>query len=184
MANSQSEQIIELLINEYEKLKQEQIHRMGFRDNLIYANLIALTGIVSIVADDIARIAVLLVLPMICLTLGWTYLVNDEKISAIGRYIRTNLTDKIKELVQTSEPLLFGWEIAHRSDTRRKSRKAIQLFVDIFVFVIPGFIAILVFWLKTPIDLISLRWVAGIEILLLLVLGYQIILYADLRKGR
>lgn len=184
MATAQDEQMLQIFVSEYEKLKQEQINRLGFRDNLIYANLIALTGIVSIVADDISRIALLLMLPMVCLTLGWTYLVNDEKISAIGRYVRTTLTNKIKEMLHTNEPTILGWELAHRSDTKRISRKIIQLFVDEFVFVLPGIIAISVFWVNASAILFPLLWVAGLEIILLLILGFQIILYADIKKGK
>lgn len=184
MAKPQEAHLLDFYISEYEKLKQEQIARIGFRDNLIYATLIALTAVVSIVADDTARIPVLLVLPMVCITLGWTYLVNDEKISAIGRYIRLSFSDKVSELIKSKETVLFGWEIAHRSDNRRGSRKVIQFFVDEFVFVLPGLVAILTFWLNTSSNLSLLRWIAGIELLLLLILGFQIYSYADFGKGK
>jgi hypothetical protein len=121
---------VELFLHEYDKLKSEQIQRLGFRDNLIYANLIAMTGIIAISATDVVRVLVLLVLPMICVVLGWTYLVNDEKISAIGRYVRYTLSDKIREAIQSNDESIFGWETAHRSDARRTSRKILQLVVD------------------------------------------------------
>jgi hypothetical protein len=157
---------------------------MGFRDNLIYANLIAMTGVIAIAATDVVRILVLLALPMICIVLGWTYLVNDEKISAIGRYIRYTLSDKIREAAQSNDQNIFGWEIAHRSDEKRISRKIIQLIVDEFVFVLPGFVAILMFWVNAPAILLSLRWVAGLEGILLVILGILIFSYADLKSGK
>lgn len=176
---------LELFISEYEKLKGEQTQRLVFRDNLIYANLIAITGILSITAVDVVvRILLLLALPMICVVLGWTYLVNDEKISAIGRYIRYTLTDKILAATQTKNQDIFGWEVAHRSDKRRMSRKIIQLVVDEIVFVLPGFVSILIFWINAPNDLLPLRWVAGVEGVLLVILGIQIFSYADLKKGK
>lgn len=184
MKDQNNEALITILLSEYEKLKQEQIARIGFRDNLIYATLIALTAVVSIVADDTTRIPVLLVLPLVCITLGWTYLVNDEKISAIGRYIRIAFSDKIRELIKSENPMLFGWEIAHRSDARRGSRKVIQFIVDEFVFVLPGLIAILIFWISTSTILLPLRWIAGTELLFLLILGFQIFSYADFKKGK
>jgi hypothetical protein len=183
MGNEENTQLLTVYICEYEKLKQEQIARIGFRDNLIYATLIALTTVVSVVADDSARIPVLLVLPLVCITLGWTYLVNDEKISAIGRYIRITFSDKVRELIKSKDPLLFGWEMVHRSDNRRGSRKIIQFFVDEFVFVLPGVIAVLIFWLNSN-NLLLLRWIAGVELLFLLILGAQIFSYADLKKGK
>jgi hypothetical protein len=176
--------ITELFIKEYEVLKHEQVQRLGFRDNLIYANLIAMTGIISIAASDVVRVLVLLVLPLICVVLGWTYLVNDEKISAIGRYVRYNLSDKVREAIQSSEQGIFGWETAHRDDTRRISRKIIQLIVDELVFILPGLIAILMFVINAPGILLPLRWVAVVEAVLLVILGAQIYIYADLKKGK
>lgn len=173
---------IELLLREYDKLKAEQTQRLVFRDNLIYGNLIAIAGILSVAGTDVVRILLLLVLPMICVVLGWTYLVNDEKISAIGKYIRSTLSDKIRTATQTKDQDIFGWEVAHRSDTRRISRKLIQLVVDEFVFVLPGFIAIVMFWINTPDVLLVLRWVAGVEGIFLIVLGIQIFSYADLKR--
>ena len=184
MTKSQKNDLLDVFISEYEKLKQEQIARIGFRDNLIYATLISLTAVVSIVADDTTRIPVLLVLPMVCIVLGWTYLVNDEKISAIGHYLRFSLSDKISELVKGKDSVLFGWEIAHRSDTRRVSRKIIQFLVDEVVFILPGVAAILVFWLNTSSNFLVLRWVAGIELAFLITLGFQIFSYADFGKGK
>jgi hypothetical protein len=177
--------IVEIFLKEYDKLKSEQIQRLGFRDNLIYANLIAMTGIISITANEIVKTLVLLVLPMICIVLGWTYLVNDEKISAIGRYIRYTLTEKIKKETKTTDPDVFGWETAHRTDARRISRKYTQLAIDVFAFVVPGFAAIWMFWVNaTTADLLSLRWIAIVEGILLMALGIQIYIYADLKKGK
>jgi len=182
MTTSPEDRLIDIQLSEYEKLKQEQIQRLGFRDNLIYANLIAITGVVSIVVENKDRIPVLLVLPLVCLVLGWTYLVNDEKISAIGQYIRTTFSDKVRALIKDKDSVLFGWEIAHRSDKRRVGRKIIQLFVDEFVFVLPGAVAILIFWLDASSNFLPLRWLAGIELLLLLFLGVQIFSYADFKR--
>jgi hypothetical protein len=184
MARPQEDNLLDIYISEYEKLKQEQIARIGFRDNLIYATLIALTAVVSIVADDTARIPVLLVLPMVCIALGWTYLVNDEKISAIGRYIRLSFSDRVRELIKSKDAGLFGWETAHRSDTRRGRRKVIQFFVDEFMFFLPGLVAIIIFWFNASGSLLLLKWIAIIELLFLLILGVQLFSYADFGKGK
>jgi hypothetical protein len=175
---------LQIYLNEYERLKSEQVQRLGFRDNLIYANLIAMTGILSIAATDVVKVLVLLVLPLICTVLGWTYLVNDEKISAIGRYVRYTLSDKVRALIKSDEQGLFGWETAHRSDPRRISRKFMQLVVDELVFVLPGYIAIVMFWINAQVVLQSLRWVAILEAMVLLFLAIQIYIYADLHRGK
>ena len=185
MGNQSSEDhTIKILLSEYEKLKSEQIQRLGFRDNLIYANLIAMTGILSIALSETVKILLLLLLPVVCLVLGWTYLVNDEKISAIGRYIRYTLSDDIRKNIEKEELDILGWETAHRSDERRMSRKIFQLVVDELSFVLPGFIAVVLFWINAPDVSLLFLWLALAEGILLLVLGLQIIIYADLKRGK
>ena len=183
MAKSENDQLIDLYVTEFENLKKEQIQRIGFRDNLIYANLIAITGVISVVVVDINRIPVLLVLPMVCITLGWTYLVNDDKISSMGRYIYTVLSAKIQKIMKSDELPLSGWELANQADKKRAGRKKIQLLIDELVFVLPGLIAILLFWLLAPKGSMLL-WVAAGEAVFLLILGIQIASYAEIKKGK
>src|SRR5216683_460240 len=120
--------LFELNKQEYIKLKDEQTKRIGFRDNLLYVNLLLLSGIVSFVflSDRVSlswQPYGLLLGGWVALVLGWTYVVNDEKISAIGKYIRSDLA---KRLTNGQEELIFGWEVAHRSDPRRLWRKIEQ----------------------------------------------------------
>lgn len=110
---------------------------------------------------------------------------NDEKISAIGRYIRLNLVDKVVE--ETGHPEIesvFGWKTYHRSDQLRKRRKIEQLIVDEITFVISGIIALMAFWLLVPQSLLMISILSWMELLLLLVLGVEIAVYADLAEGR
>jgi hypothetical protein len=58
--------------------------------------------------------ACLLLAPPVSVILGWTYLMNDAAISAIGRYIRTELASRLATLTRTAGPVL-GWE----TDVRR-----------------------------------------------------------------
>ncbi|WP_204103266.1 MULTISPECIES: hypothetical protein [Spirulina sp. CCY15215] len=182
---SENKQILEIFLKEYDKLKLEQAQRIGFRDNLLYVTLGLFGTIVSFVVSSSSNYDALLIVPWVCLILGWTYVVNDEKISAIGRYIRYNLVDKIKEHTGYEDiETLFGWEIAHRSDQHRKRRKIQQLIVDEITFVCSGLIALCAFWFlasQPPLGLTILSW---IELLLLVVLGVEIFIYADLAKGR
>jgi hypothetical protein len=132
----------------------------------------------------------LLVLPWVSLVLGWTYIVNDQKITAIGRYIRYTLVDKISSLAGRAGAdireieSIFGWEIAHRSDERRKRRKIEQLVIDEIAFVVSGVVALVAFWIQVH----QMHWAAQIlgwiELVLLVILGIEIFIYADLAKGR
>ncbi|MEQ8963172.1 MAG: hypothetical protein RLP02_35585, partial [Coleofasciculus sp. C2-GNP5-27] len=74
--------------------------------------------------------------------------------------------------------------IAHRSDKHRKRRKIQQLIVDEITFVFSGIIALSAFWFlvaKPPLGVTILSWV---ELLLLIVLGVEMLIYADLAEGR
>jgi hypothetical protein len=176
---------LKIWLAEYDKLKAEQAQRIGFRDNLLYVTLGLFGVIIPTAISNATNYYALLVVPWICLILGWTYLINDEKISAIGRYIRLTLVEKVKE--KTGHPdveSLFGWEIAHRSDPRRSRRKIEQLVIDELTFVVSGTIALIVFFLLVPKAALAVYILGGFEFILLLVLGWEIIIYADLAKGR
>jgi hypothetical protein len=57
---------------------------------LLYVTLTLFGGILAYAISGTNSLA-LLILPWVCLIMGWTYLVNDEKISALGRYVRDKL---------------------------------------------------------------------------------------------
>jgi len=183
--DNERQRLLEIYLKEYEKLKEEQAARIGFRDNLLYVTLGVFGGVLSFVLVNKAYYYGLLVLPWVCLVLGWTYLVNDEKITALGKYIRRTLTERIREQIGSGdlEPI-FGWEIAHRDDDRRKRRKIEQLFIDEITFVVSGAIGVLAFWLLVPQSHWTLQALCWIELGLLAILGIEIIVYADLAKGR
>ncbi|BAZ18988.1 integral membrane protein (plasmid) [Calothrix sp. NIES-4071] len=180
-----NQQMLEVYLQEYEKLKDEQTQRIGFRDNLLYVTLGVFGTVITFAISNKANYYALLVIPWICLILGWTYLVNDEKITAIGRYIRLNLAPKIKEHTgHTDSESIFGWEIAHRSDNRRKRRKIEQLIVDQITFVFSGIVALIAFWLLVSKPPLAVNLLGGIELIFIIILGIEIIIYADLAKGR
>jgi hypothetical protein len=177
--------ILDVFLMEYDKLKSEQTQRIGFRDNLLYVTLGVFGAVFSYAVSSPSNYYALLVIPWVCLILGWTYLVNDEKISAIGRYIRLTLVEKVKEKTGYSDiESIFGWEIAHRSDNRRYRRKIEQLIVDEITFALSGIFALGAFHTSVPQAALSINILAIVELLLLIVLGIEIVIYADLGKGR
>ncbi|MFE7113841.1 hypothetical protein ACFU99_00220 [Streptomyces sp. NPDC057654] len=171
----------QVLLAEYEQIKQEQRARIGFRDNLIYATLGAMAAVIgsTLARDD--HLEMLLLLPPLSVILGWTYLVNDEKISAMGRYLRDELAPRCLELMPNqADALVFGWESSHRRDVHRRSRKRFQLFVDLLTFCGAPLAALTVYWLlgptQWPLLLISL-----VETTAVIGLAFQIARYAELR---
>lgn len=136
----------QLLLAEYAVLKEEQKSRIGFRDNLLYVTLTVVAAVIAAVVQA-KQPAIVLALPPVCVVLGWTYLVNDEKISAIGAYVREELGPRLGGLAQlVQEQSAFGWESAHRSDARRRSRKAVQLAVDLLAFCVVPLAGLTVYW--------------------------------------
>jgi hypothetical protein len=146
---SDQQRLLDVYFQEYNQLKHEQAQRIGFRDNLLYVTLGVYGTILGFAVGEQASVYALLVLPWVSLVLGWTYLVNDQKITAIGRYIRYTLVEKIGGIIAQTDTVetesIFGWEIAHRSDERRKRRKIEQLIVDEIAFVFSGLGALLAF---------------------------------------
>ncbi|CAL9588088.1 hypothetical protein SUDANB176_05176 [Streptomyces sp. enrichment culture] len=136
----------QLLLAEYQSVKDEQKARIGFRDNLLYVTLAVVAAVIAAAAQA-KQPSMLLALPPVCVVLGWTYLVNDEKISAIGLYVRDDLGPRLAALAAQGERFTtFGWEAYHRSDTRRRSRKATQTVIDLTAFCAVPLAALTVFW--------------------------------------
>ncbi|KUN27285.1 hypothetical protein AQJ23_11130 [Streptomyces antibioticus] len=136
----------QLLLVEYQSLKDEQKARIGFRDNLLYVTLAVVAAVIA-AAVQAKQASMLLALPPVCVVLGWTYLVNDDKISAIGRYVREDLGPRLAGLAQPGGGFeAFAWEAGHRGDPRRRSRKAIQMVVDLTAFCVVPLASLVVFW--------------------------------------
>ncbi len=200
MGDEQQQQMLQVYLLEYDKLKEEQAQRIGFRDRILYVTLGLFGGILSFALSNKIDYYALLVIPWVCIILGWTYLVNDEKISAIGRYIRLTLVKKIKEPIDETnkeqtdiEPKqtpdsdnesVFLWEVTHRSDRRRKRRKIEQLIIDEITFVLSGMVALFAFWFSVSNLHLLIHILCGIELIILLILGVEIIIYADQATGR
>jgi hypothetical protein len=161
----------ELALAEYNQLKAEQLERIGFRDSLLRDTLIAIAGVLTLTVSAHTR-SYLLLVPAVTVLLGWKYLHNDHMITAIGRYIREH------RALSAS----MGWELDHRDDRRRGSRKLIQLGVDVSTFCGSALAALTVFWLapEQPLELAG----SLIEAAAAALLSWQFISYADLFPAR
>ncbi len=177
--------LIDINLTEFQKLKDEQIARIGFRDNLVYVTLGVLGAIVSFALTEASRYSALLVLPFVSFVLGWTYLVNDERVSAIGRYIRRDLSDRVRALVPAQEAEhLFGWEIAHRGDKDRKARKCRQFLVDELTFVGSGAVGLFTYWILEPSPAWPACLASSLGVVMLIWIAVDIFRFADFAKGR
>lgn len=182
LSDEGSQSLLNSYLTEYQKLKDEQIARIGFRDNLIYATLIAIGGILSYALGDASHIRAFLILPLATVVLGWTYLINDEKISAIGRYVRTHLSGCVAALSPELDSTVFGWERTFDTDRGRLQRKIVQLIVNESIFVGAGAVALIVYFMTVTTSSPLAIGVAVLESFFLIVLAIEIVIYAELRK--
>ena len=168
-----------VLIHEYEKLKAEQLARIGTRDNLVYATLASLAAVIAgTLQAGIDEF--LLILPPVCLAFGWTYLINDQKVSAIGRHIRTTLAPQLERALDSNVPF-FTWEVIHRADRWRTARKIGQLTIDLMTFCAPAVIAASIYLAGWP-RALPMAVIAGVELTAIAALAASIVVSADLRR--
>jgi hypothetical protein len=160
------ESTLEMYKSEYEKLKEEQLQRILYRDVTIPFSIFI--GSAPFISSAFSKDAglysnnLLLLVPIICITLGATYVVNDERISVIGDYIKEDLrieiynflhgkdvrnvpnVDEKKKLISDTERF-FGWESSPRRKANQRVRKISQLFVNLVVFIGSSLTALIVF---------------------------------------
>ena len=121
----------EALLHEYDKLKDESTERIKARDNFVYLNVASIGLLVSFAGSSPEKAVAYLAIPWISIGFGWTYLMNDEKISALARYTRYSLRPRIGGAV-------FGWEVTpKRRTTLSRWHRWGQFVVDLLMFVVP-----------------------------------------------
>lgn len=181
MSDPQERQLLKIYLTEYEKLKDEQSTRIGFRDNLIYATLVAIGGVLSFTLANTNSILALLVLPLATVVLGRVYVANDEKISSIGRYIREDLAARIGAILGAPREQIFAWERDHRARTHPARNKTFQLVVELALFVGTGIVALVALIRFTATISLPLALIIVVELALLGVLTLQI--FTQARTG-
>jgi hypothetical protein len=135
--------LLQVHLQEYSKLKDEQVMRIRFRDSTIPLTLASVAALVPFALAKEEYALALLLVPVISLIMGWLYLVNDEKVSHLGSYFRKDLHDELVRLLgPLGSPAVLGWELKHRSDSNRATRKNLQLMIDLVAFCLPGLLAI------------------------------------------
>lgn len=167
------EPLMQLYLAEYERLKEEQLRRIGFRDNLIYANIGATGAGFGLGLSQNHHNAILLLIPFASAILGWTYLTNDEKITQIGSYVRTELTQKMLKELGGTDATLFGWEVHHQAIKGRRRQRSAQFGINVAAFCGPGLLATLVAVRSAALPGSLLAVGATIDLLLIVGLSWE-----------
>lgn len=120
---------------EYEKLKEEQVHRIQFRDNLIVVQLGVVGAIISFILtkenDERTFIQYgYLLIPWVSSALAWLYLNQDVLAEQIRVYLRETHGD------------LLGWERKSKDSAARRIRRRYLLMMETVVFTFPSLLAL------------------------------------------
>ncbi|MEU6213284.1 hypothetical protein ABZ891_25715 [Streptomyces sp. NPDC047023] len=179
-----SETLCQVLVTEYEVLKAEQSARIAARDHLMYATLAVFGATAVAIAGSSRAAELVLLLPPVCIVLGWTYLANDEKVSAIGRYLRTTLRPRLAAAAGVDAGQVLAWESAHRGGPLRVSGKYLQLAVDLMMFSLPALLCVVLHFQLRGVSQPALTVVSAAELAAVAVLSTRIVLAMDVSDGR
>ena len=169
---------------EYAKLKEEQLKRIELRDRMVDLNLAAVGVIGAWAFTHQQPPYSLLLIPWVCVVMGWSYLFNDDKVSALGEYFRRDMADRLGKNLGVPPEELFQWEVLHRSVPSRRFQKCLQFFVDQVTFVLSGIAAIVVLVYLAPPESAIMWATVGIEAAFLLMLSFFFWYLGDFAKGR
>ena len=141
--------------SEYAALKTEQLERIKQRDTFLNLAIVAVGLAAGFSSQaDVPSIAWLSI-PWVSMILGWAYLSNDDKVSAIGWYLRE--TEIKAERVETPT-----WETSAKGYLPPTLRTIADAMVFLIAFVFPTPAAIAIYTLTdTGID----HWPWGIRAL-------------------
>ena len=98
------------MTDERTALKAEQLERIKQRDTFLNLNIVAVGVVAAIAVQGQRQAAAWLVVPWVTLVLGWAYLSNDDKITAIGQHVRASLDPQAAER---------SWEVSDKGRARR-----------------------------------------------------------------
>ena len=125
----------DILLLEYEKLKDEQRTRITIRENLFYTALIVVGAVSSALLTMSDINIVYLALTPVLFIISNAYYSNDEIISRINLYIRESSAKRIAASTGLKADELFQWETFTRR-TRRVRRRVYQFVANLALY--PG----------------------------------------------
>jgi hypothetical protein len=119
--------------DERSALKTEQLERIKQRDNFLNLNIVAVGVVAAVAVQSRPHAAAWLVVPWVTVVLGWAYLSNDDKVTAIGQHVRASLDQ------QTAEE---SWEASEKGLLPPAVRRVADAVVFLLSFVLPTPVAL------------------------------------------
>lgn len=121
--------------DEYASMKQEQLERIKQRDTFLHLNIVAIAVNSAIAVQGAEQALAWLVLSWISLILGWTYLSNDDKVSALALHL--------KDLQHAG--IAPRWESGNKGLIPRRVRRVADAIVFTAAFLLPTIVGILLY---------------------------------------
>jgi hypothetical protein len=114
-------------------LKAEQLERIKQRDSFLNLNIVAVGVVTAIAVQGQRQAGAWLVIPWITVILGWAYLANDDKVTAIARHLADSLDPR---------SAAGSWETGAKGLLPPPVRRLADSVVFLFSFIIPTPVAV------------------------------------------
>lgn len=183
MTPEHAKNLKEILLVEYEKVKDEQRARITIRENLFYTALIVSGAVFSALLTMTGLDVGYLALPPILFVIANSYYYNDEIIGRMNVYFREDLAPRLAAAAGVPPEELFQWEGFIRKSGRMRRR--VYQFVSNFTLYPGASGASLVFFVSRRGELSNAEQVS--VLICALVTGLmliQVLYYADLFSGK
>lgn len=120
------------MTDEYATLKTEQLERIKQRDTFLNLNIVAIGAVTAIAVQGERQASAWLVVPWLSAILGWAYLSNDDKVTAIARHVAASLP----------HTGAATWEAGEKGLLAPRIRHVVDFVVFVLSFVLPTPVAI------------------------------------------
>ena len=124
------------MTDEYTTLKSEQLDRIKQRDGFLNLNVVAVGIVVAIAVRTDGSTSAWLLIPWITTIMGWAYLSNDDKVSAIARHIRA---------APPTTGALHSWEVGPKGLLPVPVRRYADILIYLLSFAFPTPAAIILY---------------------------------------
>lgn len=129
------------MTDERAALKSEQLERIKQRDTFLNLNIVALGLVTALALPGQRPAGIWLVVPWITTILGWAYLSNDDKVSAIARHLRLQVRPA---------DVASSWETSRKGLLRPRIRWIADAATFMLSYVVPTPVALALFFVSTP----------------------------------
>jgi hypothetical protein len=121
------------MTDERAMLKTEQLERIKQRDTFLNLNIVALGVVTAIAVQGQKQAAAWLVVPWLTAIMGWAYLSNDDKVTAIARHLKAT---------RDTQAAALSWEAGQKGLLPSWVRRLAEVVVFLLSFVLPTPVAI------------------------------------------